>query len=128
VVPGGRDAAAKARTLPRLTGNSVDIALHYVDPIGGAVADAVVKWGQGRDLNTGAADFTGEDVVKGGFEQASYDSGSGTWRLTADLTNVPEGLAPRQGAVFQRPLRRSARALPDVLQSGVRGSLADPIW
>ena len=113
VVPGGRDAAAKARTLPRLTGNSVDIALHYLDPVGGAVADAVVKWGQGRNLNAGAADFTGEDVVKGGFEQASYDSGSGTWRLTADLTNVPEGLHLVKGRLFNG----RAAGLPGLYQT-----------
>ena len=100
VVPGGRDAAAKARTLPRLTGDSVDIEVHYRDPVGGSVNNTLVKWGQGRNLNATAADFTGDDVVSGGFEQATFDSGAGLWKLTADLTNVPEGLHTVKARLF----------------------------
>ena len=91
IVPGGMHAIDKARTIPRLTGNTVDIDVHFNNPAGGAVSDVVVKWGQGRDLNPGATDFGGSDVVKGGYEQATEVS-PGHWRLTADLTGVPDGL------------------------------------
>ena len=90
VVPGGRDAPAKPRTIPRITGDSVDIEIHHTDPAGGSVANALVKWGQGRNLNASATDLTGDDTVTGGFEQATFSGG--IWKLTADLTGVPDGL------------------------------------
>lgn len=98
VVPGGRDAAAKPRNIPRVTGNSVDIEVHYADPIGGSVNNVLVKWGQGRDLNASAADFTGSDVTTGGFEQATFSGG--IWKLTADLSGVPEGLHTVKARLF----------------------------
>lgn len=90
VVPGGRDAANKSRTIPRVTTDSVDIEVHYADPLDGSVNNTIIKWGRGRDLNAGASDFTGSDVVSGGYEQATY--GGGIWTLTADTTGIPEGL------------------------------------
>ncbi|MBU0678949.1 MAG: DUF1939 domain-containing protein [Verrucomicrobia bacterium] len=100
IVPGGRDAPSKSRTVTRLTGDSTDIDVHYFDPSGGAVGDVLVKWGQGRDLNAGATDFTGKDLVRGGFEQAAYVGPGGKWRLTADLTGVPEGLHVVKARLF----------------------------
>jgi glycosidase len=91
VVPGGRLATDKPRTITRLTGNTVDIDVHFNNPPVGTVNNVLVKWGQGRNLNAGAADFTGKDLVSGGFEQATQIA-NGHWRLTADLTGVPEGL------------------------------------
>ncbi len=98
VIPGGRDAAAKSRNIPRITGNSVDIEVHYTDPAGGSVSNTLVKWGQGRNLNAAAADLTGSDMVSGGFEQATY--AGGIWKLTADLTGVPEGLHTVKARLF----------------------------
>jgi len=90
VVPGGRDASSKPRTIPRVTADSAAVEVHYNDPLDGSVDNTIIKWGRGRDLNAGAVDFTGNDVISGGFEQATYDSG--IWKLTADMTAVPEGL------------------------------------
>lgn len=98
VVPGGRDAPAKARVIPRITGNSVDIEVHYTDPAGGTVNNTLIKWGQGRNLNASATDLTGADMVSGGFEQATY--AGGIWKLTADLTGVPEGLHTIKARLF----------------------------
>lgn len=98
VVPGGRDAPAKPRTIPRITGDSVDIEVHFTGPVGGTVSNTLIKWGQGRDLNASAADLTGEDVVTGGFEQADFSGG--IWKLTADLTGVPEGLHTIKARLF----------------------------
>lgn len=111
VVPGGRDAPSKPREIPRITGNSVDIELHYADPIGGSINNGLIKWGQGRDLNASAADFTGSDVVTGGFEQATFTGG--IWKLTADLSGVPEGLHTIRGRLFNS----RAAGLPALYQT-----------
>lgn len=102
IVPGGRDQADKPRTLPRITTHTVDIEIHYTDPGGSglAVSNGIVKWGGGRDLNVSATDFTDHSSVMGGYEQATYDGGSGAWKLTADLTGVPEGLHTVRGRLF----------------------------
>ena len=110
-VPGGRDAAAKNRTIPRITGNSVDIEVHYTDPAGGSVNNTLIKWGQGRNLNASAADFTGSDMVSGGFEQATYSGG--IWKLSADLTGVPEGLHTVKARLFNT----RAAGLPALYQT-----------
>ncbi len=121
VVPGGRDAPAKPRAIPRLTGDSVDIEVHYTDPAGGSVNNALVKWGQGRNLNPAAADFTGEDVVSGGFEQAAHDPASGAWKLAADLTGVPEGLHTVKARLFNA----RAAGLPALYQTFSRTVYVD---
>ncbi len=101
VIPGGRDAASKSRTITRLTGNTATINVFYRNPAqGGETVDNVVlKWGQGRDLNAGATNYGGKDVVIGGFEQMTMVS-NGHYRLEADLTNVPEGLHTIKARVF----------------------------
>jgi glycosidase len=101
VVPGGRDGVAKPRTLRRVSGNSVTIDVRFNNPAqGGETVDNVlIKWGQGRNLNASAADFTGKDIVTGGFEQATQVA-PGQWRLVADLTGVPEGLHNIKARVF----------------------------
>ena len=101
IIPGGRDGVAKPRTLRRISGNSVTIDVRFAQPAqGGETVDNVlVKWGQGRNLNASATDFTGKDVVTGGFEQTTQIA-PGHWRLVADLTNVPEGLHNIKARIF----------------------------
>ena len=101
VVPGGRDAAAKPRTITKLTGNSATIDIYYRNPaLGGETVDNVlVKWGQGRNLNASATDYSGKDPVISGFEQATKIA-DGHYQLVADLTNVPEGLHTVKARVF----------------------------
>ncbi len=105
VIPAGRDGAAKpVRNLVRLTGNSVQVDVHFSNAgpnqNGENVDNVLVKWGQGRNLNGNAGiDFNGKDVVTGGFEQA-VQIAPGHWRLVADLTNVPEGLHNIKARVF----------------------------
>jgi glycosidase len=101
IVPGGRDAAPKNRTITRLTGNSATINVFYRQPAQGgeSVDNAVLKWGQGRNLNASATDFGGKDVVIGGFEQMTKVT-DGHYQLVADLTNVPEGLHTIKARVF----------------------------
>ncbi|MDP3851300.1 MAG: alpha-amylase family glycosyl hydrolase [Luteolibacter sp.] len=111
VVPGGRDAPAKPRTIPRITGNSVDIEIHHAEPAGASVANVLVKWGQGRNLNASATDHTGDDMVSGGFEQAIFTGG--IWKLSADLTDVPDGLHTVKARLFNS---RSA-GLPALYQT-----------
>ncbi len=112
VVPGGRDAAPKARTIPRVTGNSVDIEVDYNDPAGSYVDNVIVRWGQGRNVNNAVTQFGGNDMIACGYQQATYVGPAGKWKFTADLTNVPEGLhvikarafthrAAGQSAIFQ---------------------------
>lgn len=101
VVPGGRDAAAKPRTITKLTGNSATIDIFYRNPaLGGeTVNNVLVKWGQGRNLNASATDFGGKDPVISGYEQATRIA-DGHYQLVADLTNVPEGLHTVKARVF----------------------------
>ena len=101
VIPGGRDAATKTRTITRLTGNSATINVYYRQPAqGGELVDNVVlKWGQGRNLNATATDFGGKDIVIGGFEQMEKVT-DGHYRLVADLTGIPEGLHTIKARVF----------------------------
>lgn len=99
VVPGGRDAAAKPRTVTRLTGNSATIDIYYRNPAQGGetVNNVLVKWGKG--LNVGSAPFGGNDPVSYGFAQATKIA-DGHYQLVADLTNVPEGLHTVKARVF----------------------------
>jgi hypothetical protein len=113
VVPGGRDAAAKSRTIPRITGNSVDIEVDYTDPVGGSVDSVIVRWGQGRNVNSAATFFGGQDIVASGYQQATYVGPAGKWNLTADLTNVPEGLH----LIKARAFTHRAAGLPAVFQT-----------
>ena len=101
VVPGGRDAAAKPRTVTRLTGNSVTINVFYREPAQGGetVNSGLLKWGQGRNLNTSANDIGGKDIVNAGFEEMTK-VGTGQYQLVADLTGVPEGLHTIKARLF----------------------------
>jgi glycosidase len=101
VVPGGRDAAAKPRTVTRLTGNSVTINVFYREPAQGGetVNSGILKWGQGRNLNATAADIGGKDVVNAGYETMTRVA-DGHYRLEADLTGVPEGLHTIKARLF----------------------------
>ena len=90
VVPGGSLTTSKTRQVTRLTNDTVDIDINFVEPASG-VDNVAVKWGLGRNLNASAADYTDSSLVSGGFEQATK-IGAGHWRLTADLTGVPDGL------------------------------------
>jgi glycosidase len=102
LVPAGVHAPAKpVRQVPRLTANTIDIDIHFNDPVGGTATNVLVKWGQGRNLNGSAPDNTGNGIVAGGYEQATA-IGAGHWRLTADLTGVPEGLHVVKGRVFNQ--------------------------
>ena len=101
VVPGGRDAASKPRTITRLTSNSATINVFYREPAQGGetVNSALLKWGQGRNLNASATDIGGKDVVNGGYEQMTKDP-AGHYKLVVDLTNVPEGLHTVKARLF----------------------------
>ena len=92
VVPGGSLTTSKPRTVTRLTNDTVDIDVYFTDPVGGSVNNVLVKWGLGVRVN-GTADFltNSASLVSYGFQQAT-SIGAGHWRLTADLTGVPEGL------------------------------------
>ena len=112
VIPGGRDAASKNRTITRLTGNSVTINVFYREPAQGSekVDNVVLKWGQGRNLNTSAQDFNEKSIVIGGYEQMTKVPGvEGHYQLVADLTGVPEGLHTIKARLFNgRPTGRPA--------------------
>jgi glycosidase len=101
VIPGGRDAVSKNRTITRLTGNNPTINVFYRQPAqGGETVDNVVlKWGQGRSLNSSANDFTDKNTIIGGFEQMTKIA-DGHYQLVADLTDVPEGLHTIKARVF----------------------------
>ena len=97
VIPAGRDGAAKpVRNIVRLTGDNVQIDVRYSNANsqqnGETVDNVLLKWGQGRDINgNGVIDNNGKSVVTGGFENMSKIN-DGNYRMTATLTNVPEGL------------------------------------
>ena len=113
VVPGGRDASAKPRVIPHVTGNSVDIEVDYFDPSGSYVDNVLVKWGQGRLVNSGTTVIGGNDPVSAGFQQATYVGPAGKWKLTADLTNVPEGL----NVIKARAFTHRDAGLPAIYQT-----------
>ena len=104
VVPGGSLTTSKTREVTRLTNDTVDIDVYFNQPSGGTVNNVVVKWGLGRSLNASATDYTNDtSLVINGFEQAT-EIGAGHWRLTADLTGVPDGLHLVKARCFnQRP-------------------------
>ena len=97
VIPAGRDGAAKpVRNIIRLTGDTAQIDVRYSNTNpqqnGETVDNVLIKWGQGRDLNTnGVLDNAGRDIVSGGYEN-SVKITDGHYRLTANLANIPEGL------------------------------------
>ncbi len=102
IVPGGRLADDKPRTLPRVTSDIVDIDVHF--STSGPTADSVmIKWGEGDIApNTDTDTFFydgGRGIVSGGFQQAQPIA-SGHWRLTADVSQFPEGLNVIQARVF----------------------------
>jgi glycosidase len=101
VIPGGRDATSKNRTVTRLTGNNVTINVFYREPAQGGetVNNALLKWGQGRSLSASASDFTDKDMVTNGYEQMTPVT-AGHYQLVADLTGVPEGLHTIKARVF----------------------------
>ena len=99
VIPGGRDAAAKPRTITRLTGDSATIDIYYRNPsVGGeTVNNVLVKWGKG--LNVGSTPIDGNDLVNYGFAQATWVA-DGHYKLDIDLRNVPEGLHTVKARLF----------------------------
>ena len=102
VVPGGRDAPDKPRTVRRITGDTVTIEIFYSKPAqGGESVDKVlVKWGGGRDINSnGSIDFNGKDVVTGGYEQATWVR-PGHYHLVANISDLPEGLHTVKARLF----------------------------
>lgn len=111
VVPGGRDGQPKPRTVKRLTGNSVVIDVHFSNPAQGgeAVDNVLVKWGQGVDINgNNAVDIDSKSIVSGGYELTEKITDN-HYRITADLTNIPEGLHTVKARVFNaRPAGRPA--------------------
>jgi glycosidase len=90
VIPGGRRVGDTPRTVTRLTNDTVDIDVHVAPPPGGAIGDVKVKWGGGLDIGGGVYNNDASPVV-GGYLNATFVSGN-QWRLTGDLTGVPEGL------------------------------------
>ena len=113
VVPGGRDASAKPRVIPWVTGSSVVVEVDYNDPVGGYVDNVLVKWGQGRLVNSGTTLIGGNDPVSAGFQQASYSGTAGKWTFAADLTNVPQGL----NVIKARLFTHRAAGLPAIFQT-----------
>ena len=105
VIPAGRDGAAKpVRNIVRLTGDTVQIDVRYSNAgpqqNGETVDNVLVKWGQGRDLNgNGLIDNNGKSVVTGGFENTTKIS-DGLYRITATMTDAPEGLNVIKARVF----------------------------
>ncbi|MFM8719168.1 MAG: hypothetical protein ACKOFH_06500, partial [Chthoniobacterales bacterium] len=98
VIPAGRDGAAKpVRNLVRLTGDTVQVDVRYSNANpqtnGETVDNVLLKWGQGiRDINgNGIIDNNGKSVVTGGFENMTKIT-DGNYRMTATITNIPEGL------------------------------------
>ncbi|MDP6631276.1 MAG: DUF1939 domain-containing protein [Kiritimatiellia bacterium] len=104
IVPGGELKDDKPRTLTRITGDSVNIDVKYQEPLGSPVEtvnSVMVKWGQGFNLDTNAAaiDDTSQSIVSGGFEKAT-SQGAQHWRLTADVSGLPEGLHTVKARLF----------------------------
>ena len=91
IIPGGALATNITRQVARVTNDTVDVDVYFNDPIGGTVNNVLVKWGQGLRVNNTATISTETALVSAGFQQAT-SIGAGHWRLTATLTNVPEGL------------------------------------
>ncbi|MCS7064431.1 MAG: alpha-amylase family glycosyl hydrolase [Methylacidiphilales bacterium] len=105
IVPGGIHAPSKPRQIPRITTNSVNIDVHFTNPPDGTVDSVIIRWGQGRDLNPdpNINPFGGNNIISSGYMPATQLS-TGHWRLTADLSNIPEGLHLIQARCFnQRP-------------------------
>ena len=105
IVPGGIHAPAKPRQIPRVTANTVDIDVHFTTPPGATVDSVIIRWGQGRDLNPDPNNnpFGGNNTISSGFMPATQLS-PGHWRLTANLSNIPDGLHLIQARCFiQRP-------------------------
>jgi glycosidase len=116
VVPGGRLADDKPRQLPRITSNSVDIDVHFTTPAGISADSVMIKWGEGDTApNTDtAANFydAGRGIVSGGFQRATQIA-PGHWRLTADVSQFPEGLNTIKARVFNQ----RASGLPALFQT-----------
>ncbi|MEI6084986.1 MAG: alpha-amylase domain-containing protein [Verrucomicrobiota bacterium] len=99
IIPGGALTTNKFRQVARATNDVVDIDVYFNNPAGGTVDNVLVKWGQGLKVNSTATFLTNNTLVSGGFQQAT-DLGGNHWRLTATLTNVPEGLHLIKARVF----------------------------
>ncbi len=105
IVPGGRLATEKPRTVARLTADTVDVNVHYLNASDSAVDAVMVKWGLGQQLNSSNYFSPGVDNVSGKFQSANVivsngPGGVGHFRLVATLTNVAEGLHLVQGRPF----------------------------
>lgn len=105
IVPGGRLADDKPRTLPRVTSDTVDIDVHFTEPDGVSVDSVMIKWGEGDIApNTDTETFfydSGRGIISGGFQQAT-EVAAGHWRLTADVSQFPEGLNVIQARLFNQ--------------------------
>jgi glycosidase len=112
IVPGGRFADDKPRTLPRVTTDTVEINVHFTEPNSVTVDGVMIKWGEGdiapnQDTTTYFYD-SGYGIVSGGF-QVAEEVAPGHWRLTADVTQFPEGLNTIKARLFnQRPAGKPA--------------------
>jgi glycosidase len=118
VVPGGRLASDKPRTVVRLTQDTVDINAHYVNPADGAVDAVMLKWGLGQRVHPTNYFSPTVDNVSGKFQSMNVvssngPSGTGQYRLTATLTNIPEGLH----LVRARPFVGRTGTLPALFQT-----------
>lgn len=105
IVPGGKLAANKPRTVTRLTADTVDINTHYQNPPDGAVDAVMLKWGLGQRMHPTNFFSAGVDNVSGKFQSANPvtvggNGGTGHFRLTATITNMAEGLHLVQGRAF----------------------------
>ncbi|MEX1045299.1 MAG: alpha-amylase domain-containing protein [Chthoniobacterales bacterium] len=109
VVPGGRDGVNKPRTVTRVTGNAVTIDIFCRTPEqGGETIDNVLlRWGNGLPVNANGV-FAGNSIVSSGYTQPTKIA-DGHYRITADLTNIPEGLHTVKARAFNaRPSGRPA--------------------
>jgi glycosidase len=124
VVPGGRLAADKPRQLPRITTDTVDIDVHFTTPSGVTVDSVMIKWGEGDiapNRDTTAQFYNpAYGIVSGGFQRATQIA-PGHWRLTADVSQFPEGLNTIKARVFNQ----RASGLPALFQTFTKAIYVD---
>ncbi len=118
IVPGGSLTTNKPRQVVRLTGNTVDIDVHYSNPSDSAVDAVMLKWGLGLRMHATNYFSPGLDVVSGKFQSANPvtvggNGGTGQFWLQATLTNMPEGL----NLVKARAFTGRAVSLPALYQT-----------
>jgi hypothetical protein len=126
IVPGGALATNKPRNVVRLTGNTVDIDVHYANPADSAVDAVMVKWGLGQRMHATNYFSPGVDTVSGKFQSANPvtvggNGGTGQFRLHRHAHQHDRRSAPGAGPRLRRPRRQPARALPDLPRGGLCG-------